>query len=98
MGDNNKTKENVEIVVPLQYLSNFCKTLDMPLINCEVFLSDCEVILTWYENCVLKSKATRDVAPGVDAINKPTNATFKIKDTKLYVPVVTLLAENDNKL
>ena len=31
-------------------------------------------------------------------INAPTNATFKIKDTKLYVPVVTLSAENDNKL
>ena len=27
-----------------------------------------------------------------------TNATFKIKDTKSYVPVVTLSAENDNKL
>ena len=27
----------------------------------------------------------------------PTNATFKITDTKLYVPVVTLSAENDNK-
>ena len=30
--------------------------------------------------------------------DSPTNATFKIKDTKLYVPVVTLSAENDNKL
>ena len=32
------------------------------------------------------------------AINNPTGATFKITDTKLYVPVVTLSAENDNKL
>ena len=30
--------------------------------------------------------------------DSPTNATFKIKDTKFYVPVVTLSAENDNKL
>ena len=32
----------VEIVVPLKYLSNFWRTLEMPLINCEVNL-----ILTW---------------------------------------------------
>ena len=30
--------------------------------------------------------------------DSPTNATLKIRDTKLYVPVVTLSAENDNKL
>ena len=30
--------------------------------------------------------------------DSPTNATFKVKDTKLYVPVVTLSAENDDKL
>ena len=34
----------------------------------------------------------------VAAVNNPTNATFKIKDAKLYVPVVTLSTENDNKL
>ena len=31
------------------------------------------------------------------AINAPTKSTFKVTDTKLYVPVVTLAAENDNK-
>ena len=30
--------------------------------------------------------------------DSPTNAVFKIKDCKLYVPLVTLSAENDNKL
>ena len=69
----------------------------MPLINCEVSLT-----LTWSKNCVVTSKATRkvdhDTNPAVDEINNPTNATFKITDTKLYVPVVTLSAENDNKL
>ena len=58
--------------------------------------------LTWYENCVKTSKATRntddDADPAVAGINNSTNATFKIKDTKLYVPVVTLSAEDDNKL
>ena len=44
---NNGTKD-VEIMVPLKYLSNFWRTLEMPLINCEVNL-----ILTWSLNCVL---------------------------------------------
>ena len=93
MGDNNITKD-IEIAVPLKYLRKFWRTLDMPLINCEV-----SVTLTWSENCVLTSKATRKAAPGVDAINNPKGATFKIKDTKLYVfLIVTLSAENDHKL
>ena len=69
----------------------------MPLINCEISLN-----LTWSGNCVITSKATRDADPDanppVAAINNPTNATFKIKDTKLYVPVVTLSSENDKEL
>ena len=48
-------KKKVEIVVPLKHLSNFWRTLDMPLINCEINL-----ILTWFENFLLTSKATRD--------------------------------------
>ena len=64
----------------------------MPLINCEEFLT-----LTWSEDCVLTSKATRNAALGVDAINNPTGATIKIRDTKFYVPVVTSSAENDDK-
>ena len=35
-------------MVPLKYLSNFWRTLEMPLINCEV-----ELILTWSKNCVI---------------------------------------------
>ena len=69
----------------------------MPLINCEIIL-----ILTWSENCVLISKATRDavpaqgVNPAVTRVNKLTNAKFKRTETKLYVPVVTLSTKNDN--
>ena len=44
---NNGTKD-VEIMVPLKYLSNFWRTLEMPLINCEINL-----ILTWSSTCVL---------------------------------------------
>ena len=91
------TEKKVGIVVPLKRLSNFWKTLDMPLINCEVSL-----ILTWFKNCVITSKVTRDddpnANPAVAAINNPTNAAFKITDTKLYVPVVTLSAEDDNNV
>ena len=39
---NNSNEKDVEIMVPLKYFSNFWRTLEMPLINCEVNL-----ILTW---------------------------------------------------
>ena len=39
---------NVEIIVPLKYLGNFWRTLEMSLINCEV-----ELILAWFANCVI---------------------------------------------
>ena len=68
-------------MVPLKYLSNFWRTLEMPLINCEVNL-----ILTWSSTCVL-------VATGVP--NQA--ATFAITDTKLYVPVVTLSTQENTK-
>ena len=91
------TTKDVEIVVPLKYLSNFWRTLDMPLINCEINL-----FLTWSEKCVLTSKATRDAVPAqgrnpaVAAVDNWTNAIFKTTDTKLYMPVVTLSTEDDN--
>ena len=71
--------KNVEIMVPLKYLSNFWRTLEMPLINCEVNL-----ILTWSSTCVLI---------GTNINNQ--NATFAITDTKLYVPVVTLSTQEN---
>ena len=66
--------KDVEIMVPLKYLSNFWRTLEMPLINCEVNL-----ILTWLSTCVLIATNIQNQA-----------AIFKITDTKLYVPVVIL--------
>ena len=73
--------KDVEIMVPLKYLSNFWRTLEMPLINCEVNL-----ILTWSSTCVL-------IATNIDG----HNATFAITDTKLYVPVVTLSTQENTK-
>ena len=66
---------------PLKYLSNFWRTLEMPLINCEVNL-----ILTWSSSCVLVASSTQN-----------QNATFAITDTKLYVPVVTLSTQENTK-
>ena len=77
---NNGTKD-IEIIVPLKYLSNFCRTLEMHLINCEVNL-----ILTWSSTCAL-------VATNIPN----QNATFAITDTKLYVPVVTLSTQEKTK-
>ena len=45
---NDGNTNDVEIMVPLKYLSNSWRTLEMPLINCEV-----ELILTWSKNCVI---------------------------------------------
>ena len=66
------------MAVPLKYLSNFWRSLEMPLINCKIELS-----LKWYERCLLTVANT---------------ATFKITDAKLYVPIVTLSAEDNVKL
>ena len=74
--------ENVEIMVPLKYLSNFWRTLEMPLINCEV-----ELILTWSAGCVIIY---------TDVANQ--NPTFTITETNLYVPVVTLSTQDNSKL
>ena len=95
---NKEGTKEVEIAVPLKDLGNFWNTLNIPLINCEVSLR-----LTWSENCVITTLEKRLVAAAQGdnlevCDDSPTNATFKIRDTKLYVPVVTLSAENNNKL
>ena len=71
--DNDGETDNVEIMVPLKHLSNFQRTLEMPLINCEVNL-----ILTWSTNYVVVY---------TDVANE--GGTFRITEVKLHVPVVT---------
>ena len=51
-GENNIKKLSVKIVVPLKYLSNFFRSLEMPSINCKVKLN-----LTWKKECVLSNQA-----------------------------------------
>ena len=69
-------------MVPLKYLSNFWRTLEMPLTNCEV-----ELILNWSADCVIIY---------TDLANQ--NPTFTITETNLYVPVVTLSTQDNTKL
>ena len=51
--------KDVDIIVPLKYLSNFSRTLEMLLINCEVNL-----ISTWSSTCII----TNSVGAGRFAI------------------------------
>ena len=46
----NSFVKNTKIVAPLKYLSNFWKSLEMPLINCKIHLE-----LNWIEDCILSS-------------------------------------------
>ena len=73
---------DVEIMVPLKYLSNFWRTLEMLLINCEI-----ELILTWSRNSVIISTDINNQIP-----------TFTITETNLYIPVVTLSTQDNAKL
>ena len=90
---------NLEIAIPLKHLGNFRKSLNIiPLINCEVSLN-----LSWNDKCVLVGRVHRaepDPQPAapIAEINSPTDLKFEITDCKLYVPVVALSAENENKL
>ena len=93
--DANKVGKNeTEVVIPLKYLSNFWRTLNIPLINCEI-----ELILTWSKNCALVDMTVRAAgnnnAPS--AIVAPTGLEFQITDTKLHVSGVILSKENDKK-
>ena len=69
-------------MVPLQYLSKFWRTLEIPLINCEV-----ELILNLSENCVIiHTYAANQVS------------VFAMTEKNIYVPVVTLSTQDNAKL
>ena len=50
--DGNITKRSVKVVIPLNYLSNFFRSLEMPLSNCKIKLN-----LPWKNECVLSNQA-----------------------------------------
>ena len=95
-------------MVPLKYLSNFWRTLEMPLINCEVNL-----ILTWSSTCVITNSTgagtfaitdTRFYAPVVTlSIQENTKLLPQLKSGfkrvitwNKYLSKSELLAQNPN--
>ena len=62
------------LIFPLKYLSNFWRTLEMPLINCKINL-----VLTWSANCVIIYTNVVNQIP-----------IFTITEAGLYVPEVAL--------
>ena len=76
--DDNGLFKNVKITVPLKYLSNIWRSLEMPLINCKIHL-----VLNWSKDCVISTIAA---------------TTFKIRNTKLYIPIITLSNKDNAKL
>ena len=92
---NKNGTHNIELAIPLKYLGNFWRALNMSLISCEVSLE-----LKWNKNCVITSLQRRqvDAGPPIVRDNAPTGATLNINDCKLYVPVVTLSKNDEIKL
>ena len=92
---NKNGTQTIELAIPLKYLGNFWRALNMPLISCEVSLE-----LKWNKNCVITS-LERSAIDENDPPNRdgaPTGATLAINDCKLYIPVVTLSKDNEIKL
>ena len=93
MPNNNNILE-AEVVVPLKDLSNFWRSLDLSLSNCEI-----ELDLSCLKECIISEISVIPRIPGNPDTNPPvqevaaihkTSATFQINNAKLYVPFVTL--------
>ena len=73
------SRNGVKIVVPLKYLRNFWRSLEMPLINCKIKLS-----LTWNPNCVLSNLVGNstftitDAKPYVPVVTLSTEENAKL--------------------
>ena len=82
-GTDGNNVNNVKLVVPLKYVSNFFRSLEMPLVNCQIDLE-----LTWHKDCMISSA---NAAAG-------QVVSFRITNTKLYVPIVTLSTKDNTNL
>ena len=69
-------------MVSLKYLSIFWRTLEVPLINCDI-----SIMLTWPKNSILVAGFVTNQEP-----------TLTITDTKLYVSVITLSTLSARKI
>ena len=87
--------QEIELAIPLKYLGNFWRALNIPLISCEVSLE-----LKWDKDCIITSFKKRDIEAAHPARvdNSPTGATLAINYCKLYIPVVTLSKDDEIKL
>ena len=92
--NKNGTKD-IELAIPLKYLGNFWRALNIRLNSYEVFLE-----LKWNRNCIITNLEQRqvDAGPPIVRDNAPTGATLTINDCKLYVPVVNLSKDDEIKL
>ena len=75
VADGNSFVTNTKIVVPLNYLSNFWRSLEMPLINCKVHLE-----LNWIEDCILSSDGDSAKFKIMDAKLHIPKVTLSSKD------------------
>ena len=89
---NNSGKKSIELAIPLKYLGNFWRSLNIPLISSEVSLE-----LKWNKNCIISS-IQREINLDGGNTEVSTGATLAIRDYKLYVPVVTLSKDDEIKL
>ena len=89
---NSSGKKSIELAIPLKYLGNFWRALNIPLISCEASLE-----LKWNKTCVITSQ---QIGVNLDGGNTavPTGATLTINNCKLYIPVVTLSKDDEIKL
>ena len=85
--------QEIELAIPLKYLGNFWRALNIPLISCEISLE-----LKCDKNCVITSLEERLIGTTANRDDGPTGATLNIADCKLYIPVVSLSKDDEIKL
>ena len=93
----NASRINAEVAVPQEYLSNFWRSVFLPLINCEA-----EAELRLERNCIISEiSRTFTVVDGnankvaYEMTSQTTSSQFQINNAKVYVPVVTLSNKNN---
>ena len=67
---------DAEVVVPLKYLSNFWRSLDLPLINCEI-----EIDLSWPKQCIIPEISIIHRIPPNPNVNPPVQEVAAIQTT-----------------
>ena len=81
--------KGAKIVVPLKYLSNLSRSLEMPLINCKIHLE-----LTWTKDCVL---ANTNANTRFKITNTKSQVPIVTLSSKNNVKLVKLLEDEFNR-